>query len=171
MEKKITLKDFFESKEELCIHCDTEEKANMLLEAFDKIGKKWITDTSYLEHNNWKNAKQNTVYYNVGTYDDIENAKKDANTIYEFEEVDLESTDSLQNKMRTEQEVLKDFEKLGYDVHIKSCTIRFKSLDDEEEAFYIDKTNRTYETNTSHYISMNEHKLLCELFEIWGWLN
>ena len=72
--------------------------------------------------------------------------------------------------MRTEQEVLKDFEKLGYDVHIKSCTIRFKSLDDEE-TFYIDKTSRTYETNTSHYIGVDEHKLIHELFEIWGWLD
>lgn len=32
--------DFFNSKEKMVIHCDSEEKSNRLLKAFDKLGKK-----------------------------------------------------------------------------------------------------------------------------------
>lgn len=49
--KKITLSEFFKNDEKLAIHCDTEEKANLLLKAFDKMGKKWFAGNSYLERN------------------------------------------------------------------------------------------------------------------------
>ena len=37
---KITLNEFWSKKKLMAIHCDTEEKANKLLKAFDKLGKK-----------------------------------------------------------------------------------------------------------------------------------
>ena len=45
--KKITLKEFWESKEELAIHCNVEEKAKALLCAFDKMGKEWCSGDLY----------------------------------------------------------------------------------------------------------------------------
>lgn len=38
----MTLEEFFKSKEGLAIHCDTEDKANRLLKAFDRLGEKWF---------------------------------------------------------------------------------------------------------------------------------
>lgn len=38
--KKITLKEFWNSKKRMAIHCDSEEKAIDLLNAFDKLGKR-----------------------------------------------------------------------------------------------------------------------------------
>lgn len=43
----MTLKDFFDSKENLGIHCDNFEKAKTLLEAFDELGKKWCRSENY----------------------------------------------------------------------------------------------------------------------------
>lgn len=45
---KIKLTEFWNSKEYLVIHCDTQKKANELLKAFDKLGKKWADGDSYL---------------------------------------------------------------------------------------------------------------------------
>lgn len=83
--KKITLKEFCESKQELAIHCDTEEKAKTLLSAFDKMGKKWKLGGRYTEFNHWSDCGQKTIYYNDGTY----GSSNAFDMIYEFENVDL----------------------------------------------------------------------------------
>lgn len=87
--KKITLKEFFGSKQELVIHCNTEEKAETLLSAFDKMGKKWNSGNRYTEFNNWQYNKQETVYYNEGTYGNLRCMDSDVCMVYEFENVDL----------------------------------------------------------------------------------
>lgn len=88
---KITLREFWNSKKPLAIHCDTEEKANMLLKAFDKLGKKWSVGKSYLEQNLWSIYNRKTCYNNgnqFGPYDFYKAAKY---KIYEFEDVDLDN--------------------------------------------------------------------------------
>nr|DAG18747.1 MAG TPA: hypothetical protein [Caudoviricetes sp.] len=87
--KKITLKDFFESDEKLVIHCDTEEKANTLLEAFDKLGKKWCTDKSYLGYNCWQYYGEETCYTNNGTYSNKQWYFDNCYKVYDFEEIEL----------------------------------------------------------------------------------
>ncbi len=87
--KKITLKEFWNSKEKLAIHCDTEEKANKLLRAFNKIGKKWCDDDSYIGNNYWYDKRENTCYSNDNGYTSINWYKENDYKIYEFEDVDL----------------------------------------------------------------------------------
>ncbi len=90
--KKITLTQFFDTKKEiLAIHCDTEEKANKLLEAFDKLGKTWCDDTSYLSSNEYYFYKDETCYSNQGGYAERDFYKKNSFKIYEFDEIDLEN--------------------------------------------------------------------------------
>ena len=89
--KKITLTEFWASKEKLAIHCDTEEKANELLQAFHKLGKKWCDDTSYLSSNEYYLHKDETCYSNLGGYSARDFYKKNSFKIYEFDEVDLEN--------------------------------------------------------------------------------
>ena len=96
MKKKITLKKFFESKEELCIHCDTKEKAIALLDTFSRIGKTWVSGNSYLGENKWDCYKSDTCYSNKGYFGPMKCYEDMHYIIYEFEEVDLESSDSLQ---------------------------------------------------------------------------
>lgn len=86
---KITLKEFWNSKEKLAIHCDTEEKANKLLEAFDKMGKKWYDGDSYIGDTQWYNAKETTCYSNRNGYCNTYGFEKDGWKIYEFEDIDL----------------------------------------------------------------------------------
>ncbi len=88
--KKITLKEFFESDETLVIHCRTEEEANTLLEAFDKLGKKWNGGKSYLENNYWQCYEGGTCYTSNGTFSDKEFFLDNDYKVYEFEEIELE---------------------------------------------------------------------------------
>ena len=102
--KKITLKEFFENYDEMFIHCDTEEKANKLLKAFDKMGKTWHGGMSYLEDNNWDIYGQETVYSNRGTCCSVIYTKKYIKApIFEFEEVDLET--AYEKSERLEEEL------------------------------------------------------------------
>lgn len=86
--KRITLKQFFESKDTLAIHCTTEEKAKELLDAFGKMHKKWRSGELYnKDDTNWKYFKENTCYFNVGTWATTSEVLK--GNVYNFEEVDL----------------------------------------------------------------------------------
>lgn len=89
---KITLTEFWNSNKLMAIHCDTEEKANKLLEAFDKLGKKWRDEKSYLDlkQNRWSSHNNFTCYSNNCGYASIDFYKEDGYTIYEFEDVDLD---------------------------------------------------------------------------------
>ena len=83
---KITLKEFWKSKEELAIHCDTEEKANILLTAFDKMGKKWSNGKKYTDSNYYEFYDDKICYSNDACYCDV---RYNDIYIYEFEDVDL----------------------------------------------------------------------------------
>lgn len=90
--KKITLKEFFENDETLVIHCRTEEEANTLLEAFDKLGKKWsgAGNKSYLKSNYWQLYEEETCYSNKGRFCDKEFYLNKNCKVYEFENVKIE---------------------------------------------------------------------------------
>ena len=72
--------------------------------------------------------------------------------------------------MRTEQEVLKDFEKLGYEI-VCNNNIRIE-LNNIDYKLVISKICHWYfcESVLTTPINVQEHKLLTELFTIWGWL-
>lgn len=90
--KKITLTKFWTSEEKLAIHCDTEEKANELLQAFNKLGKKWCDGDYYRnDDNQFDFYKKDTGYSNRGEYGEYRSLKNDLYKIYEFDEVDLEN--------------------------------------------------------------------------------
>ena len=89
--KKITLKKFWKSKENLAIHCKTEDQAIKLCEAFDKMGKKWCDGESYIDNNCWSEYEENTCYDNDkdSGYCFVDFYKNDNYIIYEFEDIDL----------------------------------------------------------------------------------
>ena len=73
---------------------------------------------------------------------------------------------NLLPKPRTEQDILNDFEKLGYKIIQINEKIVF--TDEYNRTIHINKIKKVYSYTT--YIGMQEHKLLNELFEVWGWL-
>lgn len=89
--KKITLTEFWNNKgkKPLAIHCDTEEKANKLLKAFDKLGEKWISGNSYLLDNIYGVHRKSTCYSNNNKYCSYDFYRGSNYKIYEFDEVDL----------------------------------------------------------------------------------
>ena len=90
MSVKITLEEFFESDNNLAIHCDTEEKAQKLCEAFDRLGKAWVTGTSYLENNYWLKYGKDACYTNSKMACNKEYLLNEHFGIYEFEDVILD---------------------------------------------------------------------------------
>lgn len=89
--KKITLTEFWNSKYAMAIHCNTEEKANKLLKAFDKLGKKWISGNSYLLNNVYGVHRKSTCYTNHNCYAHYNWCKRNGYKIFEFDEVDLDN--------------------------------------------------------------------------------
>ena len=80
--------------------------------------------------------------------------------------------------MRTEKEILKDFEKLGYYLNLKKegflyngMILSNKNIKELEIhiSFYM-KSYAKYEQGLCITITMQEHLLLHELFECWGWI-
>lgn len=88
--------------------------------------------------------------------------------------------------MRTEEEILKDFEKLGWNIAENYVNFTLKQVKTEYGIFgqvfwycyiFFDKDKQTYTaiangnfTTKGYDLSIQEHKLLNELFIIWGWL-
>lgn len=90
---KITLEEFWNSKKNLAIHCDTEEKANKLLKAFDEYGKRWCSGERYIDDNCWSEYKEKTCYDNEhddSGYCNVNFYKENDYKIYEFEDIDLD---------------------------------------------------------------------------------
>ena len=66
---------------------------------------------------------------------------------------------------RTEQEILDDFEELGWFISIKTNReIILRRNPEKYTAIWIDKLVKEYLSNA--YLSIQEHKLLNELFEV-----
>ena len=91
----------------------------------------------------------------------------------------------MTNNIRTEQEILKDFEKLGWFVvdGYKNFMLKKREKEPGFIEIYswcyisINKEKHTYSVVDIHNgaiyeyeLSMKEHKLLHELFICWGWL-
>lgn len=95
---KISLKEFWNSKERLAIHCDTEEKAIRLLNKFDEMGKRWYSNNFYTAYTNWGIHRKETCYNNKNAYCYEKYYKEKGYTIYEFEDV----TDFMEEKPKVE---------------------------------------------------------------------
>lgn len=75
--------------------------------------------------------------------------------------------------MRTEQEVLKDFENLGYEVIDTKSFVEMTDYN-SDDTIHIDIKEKNYSKYNGNYYPMEftlqEHKLLTDLFKIWRWL-
>lgn len=87
---KITLEEFFNSKELLGICCNYEEDAYELKIAFDGLGKTWRSGASYFMFNEWDMYEDNLVYLNNGKYGLLYDPDTYGDCkVYDFSEVDL----------------------------------------------------------------------------------
>lgn len=74
--------------------------------------------------------------------------------------------------MRTEKEILEDFEKLGYTVENNKLRLYIQT---DTEQIVVNKKGRylwaSSDLHEEFIILMREFKLLHELFVYWGWLD
>ena len=74
-------------KNDVGVHCDTEEKANQLLEWANLNNRKWIDGTSFVFSNEFGKYKKNTVYFiSSGTFSSIHKCKKTKDMVITFDE-------------------------------------------------------------------------------------
>lgn len=87
---KITIDEFFTGRPK-AIHCDTNEKAEKLLRAFDEKGYRWRDHDRYTADTYWSVYKENTIYDNTNGYCDLCGiwSRNNNPIIYKFKEVDL----------------------------------------------------------------------------------
>lgn len=69
-------------------------------------------------------------------------------------------------KPRTEEEILNDFEDLGYHCFEDRGVLTLRK---NNVHIYIYRNDKSYRC-VNYYISLQEHKLLNELFSLWGWI-
>lgn len=106
----MTIKEFFESKDNLVIHCDTEAKAMKLLKVFDMTGHRWAAGNSYIEDTCWEPYEEETCYSNDGGFGSIVAFREYGYTVLEFEEIEFEN-----------------------DAPLKDCAEKTQSITDKEE--------------------------------------
>ena len=87
--KKITLSEFFKNDEKLAIHCDTEEKAQKLCEAINKMGKRWCSPEQDTEYT-WTRFGKLTCYINKPLHRNSVVLLRCGTKVYEFEDVILD---------------------------------------------------------------------------------
>lgn len=80
----MTIKKFFESEEKLAIHCDTEEKAEKLIQRFDQLGYRWIDGSCYTNFG----YDRKICFDNKNCWASIDLYKKCNYKILEFEDID-----------------------------------------------------------------------------------
>ena len=91
MTKRLNIKQFFETRANFGIHCDSREKATKLLEAFGKTGRRWPSGESYSKHTAWETWENHeTCYGNTGKCGSIKSFKEDGYIVFEFEEIELD---------------------------------------------------------------------------------
>jgi hypothetical protein len=109
----------------------------------------------------------------------LDNARNDYSDCFEKLDTPMFISDMLAGKIeayqdclnlmqpRTEQDILNDFEKLGYEVIVEKDHIRMSGY--EDVCIYVDFIDKTYSKNKylqAEDFTMQEHKLLNELFEV-----
>ena len=105
-EKKITVDEFWNGNN-ICIHCNEEWKANILLRVFARMGKTWRNGLSYTAVNYWALLGDKICYKNEGTCLSLADCEKTYCGVYEFEEVDLSKYLSRQEVMELETNLRK----------------------------------------------------------------
>ena len=88
------LKDFFK-EHNAAIHCETKEQAERLCNAFNELGKTWMTGAVYVNNTHWDAYKNKTVYLNNGRFDSVESADKENYKVYEYNDILFNDKKSL----------------------------------------------------------------------------
>lgn len=107
------IEEYTNLEDRVCMHCKTEEEANIFLGFLHSLGKTWCDGTSYLDRNNFDDYRRNTCYYfNDGTYCSTEWAVTENTKILEFsdwivQEEELECDNTVLNDFLSTIEIHK----------------------------------------------------------------
>src|SRR5574344_1421922 len=81
MKPRFNIEDY---KDKYVMHCNTEEKANVFCKYLNSVGRKWNSDCSYLEANEWAYYEEDTCYNFDWSEEEKENNMRKAKVISAF---------------------------------------------------------------------------------------
>ena len=70
-----------------CMHCDTQEKADIFLEFLHKHNRRWCNDTPYLNNDWYFKYNHDTVqYFNDGSFGTLDRALANGDTVLRYDD-------------------------------------------------------------------------------------
>ncbi len=100
----MTIDKFWDPERKLAIHTSTKEQAELLCRVFNRMGKKWMAGSSYIEDSNWDVFEENTCYLNNNKFSDIDREEENY-FVLEFGEIDLDKYLTETEKKERKEEV------------------------------------------------------------------
>ena len=94
----MTLKEFWENKKNIAIHCDTEEKAKMVCKSFDYMCELVWQCKARCINTLWEREEENSCYWNNGGCSSTETCKANNVPIIEFDEMETFLIRELEDK-------------------------------------------------------------------------
>lgn len=130
----MTLNEFLNDNDDLCINCRTYDEALALCMAFQNRGLRWRSGSSYVKHPSFECYHDNMVYSNKRSYADITYAKSHGYVIYKLDELfeykfeileNINLIKKIKHTLETYEEfnipienIVKDYAKRGIDVNM-----------------------------------------------------
>lgn len=130
----MTLNEFINDNDDLCINCSTYEEALALCMAFQKRGLRWRSGSSYVEHPSFGWYHEAMVYSNRRSYADLSFARSRGWTIYRLNEIaeykseiseNINLIKRIEHTLETYKEfdipignIVEDYAKRGIDVNM-----------------------------------------------------
>lgn len=139
----MTIKEFWDSEENLAINCKTRTQANIFCKASDRLGKKMNNGTNYTENDSWGRYAKNFCYTNDGYIGDKNGHTGYVYKILNFEDINFNPILITQTKYIAAKDntvlTLGGFKPLNTDAQVKlypaPCTAKAD----------LEKTYGTYE--------------------------
>lgn len=135
----MTLKEFWDNKDTLYIHCKTEEEINTFYLESDRLGKKWSDDTNFIKnHIDFKNKGYRIYFDNQGhwasesfiNHYSLFLIKK--YQLLEFDEIDFENETKGENKQMELKDTITLMTSVDYKERFKAeysqVKIRYEKL-------------------------------------------
>ena len=146
-DKVISIDDLFGCGQVCAISCDTEDKAKLLLEVFNKMGKIWKDGSRYTQNNNFDRYKSNTCYNcATGQFSRLSYYEDNCYVIYPFDQVDL-------SKYLTQEQVEEIRNKLGFDPLQNNQVVQTQSV--QSSVTQNNQGNNTQKQNVQNTQSQN----------------
>lgn len=145
-------------KENECIYCETEDKANAICKLMHEAGLKWCTGNYYLSHNNYASYNEITCYMpKIGAFCSLYHAKESNYTIYKAEQFLNQSIEVMSTIVNINQDTseINITPKEGFEIDLeksdfKNGKVLLKKVKEKYPSEFKDLGTNTFKLSTKY---------------------